>query len=206
MTSRHRLPFPARAAFALAAIALATTAAIAATQSQTAPEPDGVAGAPAPTPSADVVERGRYIVATSGCNDCHTPWVMGERGPEPDMSRMLSGHPASMKLPPPPPLPEGPWNSLTAATNTAFAGPWGVSFTANLTPHEETGLGLWTLANFRDTLRTGKHLGRGRDILPPMPWPVYGQLTDADIEAVYTYLRTIPAIDNQVPEPVPPAG
>ncbi|GAA4858608.1 hypothetical protein [Luteimonas vadosa] len=195
----------ARSALALAIASLAATAAFAAAQSDPA-TPDGVAGTSPPPAPAAVVERGRYIVATSGCNDCHTPWVMGEKGPEPDMSRMLSGHPSDMKLPPPPALPEGPWTTLTAATNTAFAGPWGVSYTANLTPHEETGLGLWTLANFRDTLRTGKHLGRGRDILPPMPWPVYGQLTDADIEAVYSYLRTIPAIDNQVPEPDPPAG
>jgi mono/diheme cytochrome c family protein len=206
MTRRHQRPITVRTLLALAAVAFATTGAIAAAQSDAPPKPDGKAGATAAKPSAALVERGRYIVATSGCNDCHTPWKMGEQGPEPDMSLMLSGHPASLKMPPPPKLPDGPWNSLTAATNTAFAGPWGVSYTANLTPHEETGLGLWTLANFRDTLRTGKHLGRGRDILPPMPWPVYGQLTDADIEAVYSYLRTIPAIDNQVPEPDPPAG
>src|SRR4051812_45834022 len=53
-------------------------------------------------------ERGRYLVATSGCNDCHTPFKLGERGPEPDMSRMLSGHPEFAKLPPAPAA-QGPW-------------------------------------------------------------------------------------------------
>ncbi len=45
------------------------------------------------------VERGRYLVSTSACHDCHTPWKMTERGPEPDMTRMLSGHPSSLKVP-----------------------------------------------------------------------------------------------------------
>lgn len=191
-----------RAAIALAILACATTAAIAATQSG-APKPDGAANTQAP---AETIARGKYLVTIAGCNDCHTPLKMGPQGPEPDMDRMLSGHPASLVMPPPTKLPDGPWQIQTAATSTAFAGPWGVSYTANLTPDEDTGLGLWSLANFRDTLRSGKHLGRGRDILPPMPWPMYRNLTDADIEAVYSYLRTIPAIDNQVPEPVPPAG
>ncbi|MCK6430807.1 MAG: diheme cytochrome c-553, partial [Burkholderiaceae bacterium] len=84
-------------------------------------------------PSADKVARGKYLVTTSGCNDCHTPWTMGPNGPEPDYSRMLSGHPEKMELPPAP-KPVGPWIVSAAATNTAWSGPWGVSFTANLTP------------------------------------------------------------------------
>jgi hypothetical protein len=151
--------------------------------------------------SPDVVARGKYLVTTSGCNDCHTPWKVGDHGPEPDMSRMLSGHPQSFQLPPPP-KPEGPWLVAAAATNTAWSGPWGISFTANLTPDPETGLGKWTLRNFMDTIRTGRHLGRGRPVLPPMPIPMYKNFVDADLEAIYTYLRTIPAISNQVPEPL----
>ena len=83
--------------------------------------------------TADKVKRGNYLVTTSGCHDCHTPWKMGEKGPEPDMTRALSGHPEGMVLPPAP-KPESPWIMTAAATNTAWAGPWGVSFTANLTP------------------------------------------------------------------------
>ena len=150
--------------------------------------------------------RGKYLVTIAGCNDCHTPWKMGDKGPEPDMSRMLSGHPESVALPPAPRLPEGPWVMTAAATNTAWSGPWGTSFTANLTPDPETGLGKWTQRNFTETIRTGRHMGRGRAILPPMPWPMYRNFTDADLEAIFGYLQTIPAIVNRVPEPLPPAA
>ena len=155
-------------------------------------------------PDAAKIERGKYVVTTSGCNDCHTPWKMGEKGPEPDMSRMLSGHPQDLQLPPAP-KPIGPWMVSAAATNTAWSGPWGVSYTANLTPDRETGLGKWTFRNFKETIRTGRHMGRGRPILPPMPIPMYKHFTDADLEAIYAYLQSIPAVKNRVPEPLPPA-
>jgi Cytochrome c len=155
----------------------------------------------------DLVARGRYLVNSTGCHDCHTPFKMGANGPEPDMSRMLSGHPEGLVMPPAPQLPAGPWMIVSSATNTAHAGPWGVSFTANLTPHAQTGLGEWSLSNFTDTIRTGRHMGRGRPVLPPMPIPAYNNLDDADLEAIYRYLRTIPAINNRVPEPwAPPAA
>src|ERR1700756_905980 len=48
------------------------------------------------------VERGKYLVTVGGCNDCHTPKKPGPNGPEPDMSRQLSGNPATDKLPPVP--------------------------------------------------------------------------------------------------------
>ena len=149
-------------------------------------------------------ERGKYIVTTAGCHDCHTPLQMGPNGPAPDMSRALSGHPASLQMPPAPQLPPGPWAVTVSATNTAWAGPWGTSFTANLTPDKETGLGNWTRQNFVDTIRNGRHMGAGRPLLPPMPAPVYANLTDDDLGAVFAYLQTIPAIANKVPAPLPP--
>src|SRR5690242_21007741 len=129
--------------------------------------------------SAARVKRGGYLVGAMGCNDCHTPWKLGPKGPEPDMTRALSGHPADFAVPPPPKL-EGAWAWSGAATNTAFAGPWGVSFTANLTPDMETGLGKWTAETFIAALRTGRHEGKGRPILPPMPYRMIGTLTDED--------------------------
>ena len=150
-------------------------------------------------------KRGLYLVSTAGCHDCHTPFKMGPKGPEPDMSRALSGHPQDLQMPPAPKLPEGPWVVVSAGTNTAHAGPWGTSFTANLTPDDETGLGQWTQKDFIATFRTGRHMGRGREVLPPMPIPVYNNFVDADLAAIYAYLRTIPAISNRVPEPLPPA-
>src|SRR5687768_6757056 len=77
------------------------------------------AGAVAVAADKAMVERGRFLVHVGGCNDCHTPFKMGPKGPEPDMSRMLSGHPETMILPPPP-KPQGPWIMTAAATNTAF--------------------------------------------------------------------------------------
>lgn len=155
--------------------------------------------------AADKLARGKYLVTIAGCNDCHTPLIMGPNGPERDSTRMLSGHPES-KVMPAAPLPQGPWDTAAADTFTAWSGPWGISFTANLTPDRETGLGKWTLRNFVDTIRTGRHLGRGREILPPMPIPMYQHFTDEDLDAIFTYLRSIPPIKNRVPAPIAPAS
>src|SRR3954464_5363615 len=151
------------------------------------------------------VSRGAYLVRAMGCNDCHTPFKMGPNGPEPDMSRQLTGHPAGLTMPPAPKLPEGPWVWTAAATNTAFAGPWGVSFTANLTPDPETGLGRWTEDMFVAAMRTGRHQGKGRPILPPMPYPSVGSLNDEDIRAVFAYLQSLPPVSNRVPAPIDPS-
>ena len=153
----------------------------------------------------DKLARGKYLVTVAGCNDCHTPWKMGANGPEPDYTRMLSGHPHDFALSPAPAA-KGPWMVSVAATNTAWSGPWGVSYTANLTPDRETGLGKWTQRNFTETIRTGRHMGRGRPILPPMPIPMYKHFTDADLEAIFSYLQSIPAISNKVPEPLAPSA
>ncbi len=55
---------------------------------------DGKATRASAKTTAEQVARGKYLVNTSGCHDCHTPFKMGPNGPEPDMSRMLSGHPS----------------------------------------------------------------------------------------------------------------
>jgi mono/diheme cytochrome c family protein len=150
------------------------------------------------------VARGKYLVDSIGCADCHTPLVMGPNGPARDLARALSGHPEQMELPPAPAA-AGPWIASAAATLTAWAGPWGTSFTANLTPDKETGLGTWTEDNFVQTIRKGRHLGSGRTLLPPMPAPFYANLRDEDLKAIFAYLQTIPAVKNRVPAPRPPA-
>ncbi len=159
------------------------------------------------TPVKDpVIARGEYLAHIAGCNDCHTPLKMGPKGPEPDMTRMLSGHPENMVMPPAPALaPDAPWNWAGAATSTAFAGPWGISYSRNLTPDKETGLGNWTEEQFVRALRTGRHQGNpnGRMILPPMPWPSVSQMTDEDLHAVWTFLRAIPAVRNDAPQSIP---
>jgi mono/diheme cytochrome c family protein len=150
------------------------------------------------------VARGKYLVAIMGCNDCHTPLKMTDKGPEPDMSRMLSGHPQDLKMPAAPAA-SGPWMWQGAVTNTAFAGPWGVSYAANLTPDVNTGLGIWTEEMFVKAIRTGKHFGVSRPIQPPMPWATFRNASDEDLKAIYAYLRSIPPAKNLVPDYQPPA-
>ena len=173
-----------------------------------------IATASGPAQRADAVTRGRtpvelgaYLVKTSGCHDCHTPFTLGPNGPEPDMTRALTGHPEALKMPPAPALPVGPWIATVSATNTAWAGPWGVSFTANLTPDKETGLGDWTEEQFIAAIRTGKHQGKGRQILPPMPYAVYANLVDEELKALWAYLQSLAPVKNRVPQPIdPPEG
>ena len=153
--------------------------------------------------SNEQIERGRYLVSIAGCHDCHTPLRMGPNGPEPDMGHMLAGHPESMQMPPAPELPEGPWVAVAAGSMTAWSGPWGVSFTANLTPDVETGLGAWTADDFVAMARTGRHMGKGRPVLPPMPIQPLGSMTEEDLRAVFAYLQSLPPIRNRVPEPLP---
>jgi mono/diheme cytochrome c family protein len=160
------------------------------------------AAAPAQSP----VERGKYLTTVGGCNDCHTPKKFGPNGPEPDMSRELSGNPSMDKLPPVPKGVIGPdkWGTIANNHLGAWAGPWGVSFAMNLTPDKATGLGSWTPEMFMNALRTGKHQGTGRPILPPMPWNWYRNMTDDDLKAVFAYLQSLPPINNPIPDPLPP--
>ena len=152
---------------------------------------------------ADGIERGGYLVRAFGCADCHTPMKMGSKGPERDVSRGLSGHPQDLHLPPPPHA-KGPWVWGGAGTNTAFWGPWGVSYAANLTPDPATGIGGWTAEQFIGALRTGRHAGSGRPIAPPMPWQAFGTLNDNDLRAMFAWLRSQPAVVNAVPDYQPP--
>lgn len=160
--------------------------------------------APADSPADPArVDRGAYLVRIMGCNHCHTPYKLGPRGPEPDMSRALTGHPSDFQLSPAGSAGTG-WVWSGAATNTAFSGPWGVSFAANLTPDPDTGLGKWTEEMFIATMKTGRHQGKGRQILPPMPYENLGNLSDQDIKDLFAYLQSLPPVRNRVPSPIDP--
>lgn len=156
--------------------------------------------------TSNAVSRGKYLVEYGGCNDCHTPKVFGKQGPKPDLAKLLSGYQSSGKLPKIPKGVLGPkkWGAITNNDLTAWVGPWGVSFAANLTPDKETGLGSWTEDSFIKTMRSGKHLGTGRNILAPMPWFSLAALNDDDLKAIFAYLQSIPAVKNKVPNPMPP--
>ncbi len=151
------------------------------------------------------IKRGEYMVTIGGCNDCHTPWIMQPDGkPGPDMSRALSGHPHDFPITTPAQLTSDRFGVAIAPTNTAYSGPWGVSFAANLTPDRLTGTGVWTFDTFKNTIRRGRHWGVSRELLPPMPWFNYRHMTDEDLEAVWVYTRTLKPIHNEVPAPLPP--
>ena len=165
----------------------------------------GCQGAPVDAPNVEIpspAKRGQYLVDSLGCNDCHTTKKMTPTGPVPDPERKLAGHWADPNLPAPPALPPGPWGVVTTMNLTAWSGPWGVSYAINLTPDEHTGIGIWTEDMFVKAIRTGRHMGQSRPILPPMPWQDYSHLNDDDLKAVYAYLRTLPPIQNQIPEAV----
>lgn len=150
-----------------------------------------------------MLERGKFLVFIGGCTDCHTPLVITANGPRPDSTRYLSGHPQNLKMPAPPKL-EMPWAAAASATLTAWYGPWGISYSANLTP-DSSGLGVWKEEMFLQALRTGKHWGLARPIMPPMPWEALSKLSDDDLKAMWAYLQTIKPIKNTVPDYEPPA-
>jgi len=154
----------------------------------------------------EIIARGKYLVTLGSCNDCHSPKTMTPKGPVVDGSRLLSGSPAGMPIPEIPPGVLGPdkWGALGSNDLTAWVGPWGVSFGRNLTPDKETGLGSWNEAMFIKALRTGKDMGEGRPILPPMPWEMINQATDSDLKAIFAYLQSLKPVKNAVHDPIPP--
>jgi len=153
---------------------------------------------------AQMVAQGKYLVNSTGCNDCHSPKIMTPMGPIPDSTKLLSGHPADEKLPEfDNKLISEKHVYIFSADLTAFAGPWGVSYSANLTPDSETGSGAWQEDMFINAIRNGKHLGIGRPILPPMPWMSFKNLTDEDLKSIFAYLKTLTPIKNKVPDPAP---
>ena len=198
MNRREKVTLSAAAVVASLAIIVAANAARPAKPAPPAPKQ---------MTRAEKVARGKYLVTIGGCHDCHTPWIIQPNGqPGPDMTRALSGHPQDIKITSPAQLASnGSYGWAAAPTNTAFSGPWGVSFTANLTPDKMTGTGIWTFDIFKNTIRNGRHWGVARPLLPPMPWFNYREMTDEDLESVYLYTRTLKPISNQVPEPLPPA-
>lgn len=154
--------------------------------------------------TAQLIDQGKYLVRIGGCGDCHSPKVMTPQGPAEDTTRLLSGFTATDSFPAPTAaiLQKG---VLFNHQNTAFAGPWGISYGANLTP-DASGIGNWTFEQFNKAMREGKAKGMdgSRMLLPPMPWPNYRQMKEEDMQAIYAYLKSIKPVENLVPVPQPP--
>jgi len=156
--------------------------------------------------NVDLITRGKYPSVSSGCGDCHSPKIFKGMEMLEDSTRLMSGHPSDQKIDD---IPNGflspdKWIAATNAHMTAWAGPWGISYSANLTPDEATGLGAWEVDNFIETIRSGKHLGFGRPVLPPMPWYNYARMSDEDLTAIFAYLMSLPPIENRVPVNIEP--
>lgn len=133
----------------------------------------------AAAPAADkAVERGKYLVMSIGCNDCHTP---GTFYGAPDFSRFLSG------------------------SEMGWAGPWGVVYAANLTPDPETGLGKWSKEEIAKAIRSGNRPD-GRQLAVAMPWMNFSHLTDGDAMAIAAYLKSLPPVKHAVPKPLAPGA
>jgi len=119
-------------------------------------------------PSGEL-ERGRYLVKTSGCNDCHTP-----------------GYPEKAGA-----VPEAEW---LVGVPVGFQGPWGTTYPANLRiAISAMSEAQWT-ANARKPMK------------PPMPWFNLRDMTDADLRAIYRFVKSLGPAGKPAPAFVPPGG
>lgn len=154
------------------------------------------------------VEWGKHLVAMGGCGDCHTPKKMTAQGPVPDSSMFLAGHPSQV---PPPQINRKEIESKgLVLTNdlSVWIGPWGISYTANLTP-DTTGIGNWSEEQFIRAIREGKWMGLegSRQLLPPMSFVAENMnaaASDDELKAIFAYLRSIKPVHNLTPAPVSP--
>lgn len=153
----------------------------------------------------EIIMKGLHLVTIMGCNDCHSPKKMGPQGPEIIGDLLLSGYPSNRplvkfdsKL-----IKEG--FPMLYPDLTAAAGPWGVSFAANLTP-DETGIGGWTEEQFKKALTKGKLKGldSNRTLLPPMPWFNFINLSNDEVHSIFTYLKSLKPVKNIVPATISP--
>jgi len=110
----------------------------------------------------DTLAYGAYLAGPLGhCIECHSP--MGPMGPD--------------------------WKHEAGAGGLAFNGPWGTSYSANITP---THLGEWSDADIKKAITHGVRPD-GSHMLPPMPVGYYSTMSESDLDAIVAYLRTLPA-------------
>jgi hypothetical protein len=144
--------------------------------------PKPLAGPVAEPATADRVGYGRYLTKVSGCLFCHTPVD--------DMHRPLAGQEFSGGM--------------------ELKGPWGLIRSSNLTPHA-TGLGQRDEAAFIGMFKAWAGMDAELPQVPAsqntvMPWLARAHMTDADLGAIFAYLRTVPPIERVIekrPAPTP---
>jgi mono/diheme cytochrome c family protein len=123
---------------------------------------------------AALLARGEYLVnAVMGCDGCHTPRPGGVF----NMTRRFSG---GYQV----------WDEPAYTVRGS-----------NITQDLETGIGSWSVADIKKLLTDGVRPS-GVPVAHQMPYPFYKILTTGDLDAVATYIKSLPAVRNQVPPPV----
>jgi mono/diheme cytochrome c family protein len=140
---------------------------------------------PAPVDLADddtaaLARRGRYVATIGSCSLCHTA------GPDP--LRLWRSYP-----------------EMGGGMRVAWK-VFGTTYSRNLTPDRETGLGDWSDGEIRRAVTSG--IARGGRLMhwQAMPWDHFSRLSPEDLEALVVYLRHLPPVRSQVPAPVPPGA
>lgn len=75
--------------------------------------------------------------------------------------------------------------------------PFGTLVGSNITPDNETGIGLWTFDDFKNALRSGRGKN-GKRLYPAMPYPAFTKMSDADVASLWVYMRSVAPIRNPV--------
>jgi mono/diheme cytochrome c family protein len=131
-------------------------------------------------PPANRVEHGRYLAtALYQCHGCHSADFRTVDDLRPERSKGFFGG----------------GNAMTDLSGQIVP-------TANLTPDAETGIGRWTEEQFRRAVVEGIRPDNRPLRYPMLP---FRSIPDEQVSAIFTYLRSIPAIRNSVPSPTPPA-
>ena len=149
---------------------------------------------------------GEHLVTIAGCNDCHTPKKMTPMGPVDDSTLLLSGHPEKLPAPDVDRKQTESKGLVVTADFTSWIGPWGISYSANLTP-DETGTGNWSESQFLYAVKNSisKGLAGSRPLMPPMSMMPVKHMTDEELKAIFAYLRTVKPVKNNSVQPTPPA-
>lgn len=147
----------------------------------------------ASTPSQfdDPIKQGEYLTKIAGCEICHTPYKseyndLPNLAPEDIQVLSINEHDALDT------------DRLLAGGRVFDLGPLGFVMSRNLTPDPETGLGEWTDEEIKTAIRTGVSRD-GRQLFPLMPYRVYNQMAEADLDAIVAYLRSLKPIENLIP-------
>jgi Cytochrome c len=116
----------------------------------------------------DKLKRGFYLATIGHCMECHTPFRAGGGGRDFENSLGKGG--------------------------AEFPGPWGVVKSRNITSSKTAGIGEWTDAEVKEAIIHGKRKD-GSKLIGPMGFQYYVNMTDADLDALVAYVRTVPAKD-----------